>query len=79
MMAAFQAFLAAQQAGAPAPAQKAKAEPAKPAPQVMDLSGVTLRATGASRPSSSGKTILVPVSGKLANGATVGGTLWVKP
>lgn len=34
---------------------------------------------GEARVSSSGKTILVAVRGETESGATVGGTLWIKP
>lgn len=74
LMAQFAAFVASHQA---APAPKAKAAKAEaPAQLAIDFS--VLRQTGKSRPSSTNKSILIPVMGKLANGSTIGGTLWVK-
>lgn len=65
-------------AAAAAPAKAAKAaKAAAPADASMKIDFGKLRQTGASRPSSSGKTILLPVMGKDGD-VTFGGTLWVK-
>lgn len=64
-------------AKAETPAAKAKPA-AKASAPAMQLDFSCLRQTGATRQSSSGKTVLVPVMGKLPNGTVIGGTLWVK-
>lgn len=63
-------MLATVAAAAPAAAAKTPKAP---------RASFTVTQLGEARVSSSGKTILVAVRGETPEGATVGGTLWIKP
>ena len=79
IIAALQAQITAlsDKPAAPAAPKKATvAAKAVPAEKVIDFG--CLRQTGKTRASNSGKTMLVPVMGKMPDGTVVGGTLWVK-
>ena len=69
-------LVAAPQAAPAKQLEAAKAsETPKDEPKPLNF---ILHPTGGMRPSSTGKTVLIPVGGKTSDGRKCGGTLWIK-